>query len=130
LPEQLCPWLHVPQNPFPSQTWFMPHGDPAVTLPVPSMQVGAPVVHDVTPLLHADGLPPHAVPAVHMTQVPEPLHTMLLPHAVPGALAVPSTQVWTPVAHELTPLTHAAPGFVVHASPAVHSAHWPLALHT
>jgi len=130
LPEQLCPSLHVPQNPLPSQTWFMPHGVPPVTLPVPSMHVGAPVVHDVTPPLHVDGLPPHAVPAMHMTQVREPLHTMLLPHAVPGALAVPSMQVCTPVAHELTPLTHAAPGLVVHARPAVHSAHWPLALHT
>src|SRR5262249_29021725 len=30
-PEQLCPWVQVPQNPFPSQTWFIPQGVPDPT---------------------------------------------------------------------------------------------------
>ena len=130
LPEQLAPAVHVPQNPLPSQTWFVPHGVPPVTFAVPSTQVGAPVVHDRMPLLHADGLPPHALPAVHVTQLPAPSQTMPAPQAVPGDFIPPSEQVSTPVLHEVTPLRHAGWGLVLHPRPAVQSAHWPLALHT
>jgi len=115
LPEQLCPSVQVPQNPLPSQTRLVPQGVPPMTLPVPSTQTGAPVEHEVTPLLHGDELPPQTPPAEHATQLLEPLQTLLVPQAVPGALAVPSTQVSTPVLHEVTPLTHAGLGFVAHA---------------
>jgi hypothetical protein len=115
LPEQLCPSVQVPQKPLPSQTLFVAQVVPDMMLPVPSTQTGAPVAHEMTPLLHGDGFPPHAVPAAHGTQVPAPLQTRLLPQGAPGDLAVPSMQVWTPVAHDVMPLVHAAPGFVVHA---------------
>jgi hypothetical protein len=50
------------------------------------------------------GLPVQAPPAVHETQVPEPLQTMLVPQPVPADLGLPSTQVMPPVAHEFAPL--------------------------
>jgi hypothetical protein len=115
LPEQAWPSAQLPQNPRPSHTWLLPQGVPAVTLPVPSTQVCAPVVHEMTPLLHGDGLPPHEPPAAHMTQVPVPLQTMLVPQPVPAVFGVPSTQVWTPVLQDVTPLKHAPPGFVEQA---------------
>jgi hypothetical protein len=130
LPEQLCPVVQVPQNPLPSQTWFDPHDVPAETLPDPSTHVGAPVAHETTPFLHGEGLPLQPLPAVHATQVPVPLQTMLVPQLVPAALFVSSRQVSTPVVHELIPFTQAACGFVEQAMPAVHSVHWPLALQT
>jgi hypothetical protein len=130
LPEQLCPWLHIPQNPFPSQTWLVPQGAPAMTFPEPSTQVGAPVVHEVTPLLHAEGLLPHAPPAAHMTHDPEPSQTRLVPQPVPAVFGVPSRQIDTPVVHAVTPFMQAGWGFVLHACPVVHRVHWPLALHT
>jgi hypothetical protein len=130
LPAQLCPCVQVPQNPLPSQTWLEPQAVPAMTLPVPSTQDAVPVAQEMTPLLHDDGLPLHAPPAAHATHMPVPLQTRLVPQPVPAAFAVPSTHVWTPVVHAVTPLTHAPPGFVVHAWPAVQSVHWPLALHT
>ena len=74
-----------------------PHDTPAITLLVPSTQTGAPVAHEMTPFLHADGLPLHPAPAVHETQLPELLQTMLVPQLVPAALFVSSTHVCTPV---------------------------------
>jgi hypothetical protein len=115
LPVQLCPGVHMPQNPFPSQTWLDPQDVPAMTLPVPSTQTDAPVAHDTTPTLQDDGLPVHEAPPEHATQVPEALQTMFVPQLVPAALFVSSRQVWTPVLHEVMPFLHAAPGFVVHA---------------
>jgi len=130
LPEQLAPFVHMPQKPLPSQTWFDPHDVPPATFPDPSTQVGAPVVHEMMPVLHCDGLPLHDVPAVHITQAPEPSQTWFVPQAVPAPLAAPSVQVATPVEHDVTPLRQAAWGFVVQPWPAVQSAHCPLALQT
>jgi len=130
LPEQLCPCVQVPQKPLPSQTWLDPHAVPAMTLPVPSTQLCVPVLHEVTPFLHGDGLPLHALPAVHVTQLPLPLQTMLLPQPVPPILGVLSTQVCTPVVQEVTPFRHAAPGLVVHGWPLAQIVHWPAALQT
>jgi hypothetical protein len=107
-----------------------PHAVPAVTLPVPSTQVWAPVLHEMTPFLHVDGLPLHALPEVQLTQLPLPLQTMFVPHAVPPILGVLSTQVCTPVVHEVTPFRQAAPGFVVHGWPLAQIVHWPAALQT
>jgi hypothetical protein len=50
------------------------------------------------------GLPVQAPPAVHDTQLPEPLHTMLVPQPVPAVLGLPSTHVIAPVVHEVVPL--------------------------
>jgi hypothetical protein len=55
---------------------------------------------------------------------------MPLPQAVPGALLASSTQVCTPVAHEVVPSTHAAWGFVAQGCPDAHSPHCPFALQT
>ena len=122
--------MQVPQNPLPSHTWFDPHDVPADTLPGPSTHAEAPLAHEMMPLLHGDGLPLQPLPAVHDTQVPALLQTMLVPQLVPGALFVSSRQVGTPVLHALMPFTHAACGFVVHDWPAVHPVHWPFALQT
>jgi hypothetical protein len=84
----------------------------------------------MTPLLHGKGLPVHELPAAQATHDPEPLQTRLAPQAVPGVFGAPSRQVCTPVPHEVTPWTHAVLGFVVHAWPAAHTVHCPLALHT
>jgi hypothetical protein len=130
LPEQACPGVHEPQNPFPSHTWLDPHAVPGATLAAPSTQVAAPVAQETIPTLHGDGLPLHALPPAHATQVPVPLQTMLLPQAVPAALAAPSTQVCAPVAQDVTPFVHAAPGFVAHGWPGAHSPHCPFALQT
>ena len=43
LPVQAEPCEQVPQNPFPSQTWFDPHDVPAPTLPGPSTPRTGPV---------------------------------------------------------------------------------------
>lgn len=122
LPVQLCPMEQVPQNPFPSQTWFVPQVVPPPRLP-PSVQVGAPVVQETTPALHCDGFPPHDAPAEHITQLPEPSQTRLVPQAVPGDLAVPSMQVCAPVVQEVVPLRQSAWGFVVQVSPPVQAVH-------
>ena len=130
LPVQLCPGVHMPQNPCPSQTWLDPQDMPAMTLPVPSTQTAAPVAHEMTPTLQALGLPVHEAPPEHATQLPEALQTMFVPQLVPAALFVSSRQVWTPVVHEVMPSLHAALGFVAHVCPGVHTVHWPFALHT
>jgi hypothetical protein len=130
LPEQLAPAVHVPQNPLPSQTWFDPHDVPAMTFVAPSTQAMAPVAQEVVPFLHGDGLPVQDCPAVQATQLPAPLQTMLVPQEVPPAFGVLSMQVWTPVAQEVMPFLHAAPGFVVHGWPLAQTMHWPLALQT
>lgn len=50
------------------------------------------------------GLPVQAPPAVHDTQLPEPLQTMLVPQPVPPVLGLPSMQVMAPVVQEVVPL--------------------------
>lgn len=58
-----------------------PHCAPAPLLPF-SMQTGAPVAHDTTPVLH--GLVGwQACPAVHDTHIPV-LQTRFMPHIVPS----------------------------------------------
>jgi hypothetical protein len=130
LPEQLCPWVHVPQKPLPSHTWFMPQLVPAVTFPDPSTQLCTPVAHEVTPFLHADGLPLQPMPAAHMMHVPEPLQTMSVPQPVPAILLPPSRQSCTPVVQDVMPFRQPGCGFVVQAWPAAQIVHWPLALQT
>jgi hypothetical protein len=97
---------------------------------VPSTHVDAPVTHEVTPFRHTDGFVVHAVPAVHATHVPLPLHTWLLPQVVPAAVLPVSRQRGAPVEQSTTPVLHGAPGLVVHAVPAAHARHCPLPLHT
>jgi hypothetical protein len=74
LPVQLWLATQAPQKPLPSHIWLPPQVA-VIGLGMPSTQTDAPVVHDVTPLRQIDGFVVHAVPAVHATQVPLPLHT-------------------------------------------------------
>jgi hypothetical protein len=99
-------------------------------LGVPSMQTDAPVVQDVTPFLQTDGFVVQVWPAVHATQVPLPLQTWFVPHVVPAAVLPVSRQRGAPIVQSTTPVLHGAPGFVVHACPAMHITHCPLPLQT
>src|SRR4029453_9848614 len=128
LPMQEAPAVHETQVPAPSQTMFMPQLVPA-DLVVPSTQVMAPVAQEVVPFLQLFGLPVQVCPAVHPTQPPDPLQTMLVPQPTPGDLLVPSTQAMTPVEHDVVPLRH---GFElpVQDIPAVQETHPPAPLQT
>jgi hypothetical protein len=117
--------VQLPHMPFALHTMLLPQLVPAGLSVVPSTQVIAPVVQAVVPFLHWFGLVLQAVPAVHGTQVPLPLQTMLLPHDTPAALLPPSTQVITPVEHEVVPVRQ-TPGLVVHGELVVHEPHIPL----
>lgn len=69
------PAVHMPQKPFASHTWPVPHIVPAA-FGMPSAHVCAPVAHEVTPLRQAElGLVVQAPPAVHAAQVPVAVHT-------------------------------------------------------
>jgi hypothetical protein len=115
---------------LPSHTWLVPQLVPA-GFGVPSTHVCAPVLQEVTPYRQAAlGLVVHDRPSVHDTQLPEPLHTMFVPQAVPAALGVPSTHVCAPVLHEVTPFMHAGLGLVAQASPAVQATQPPEPSHT
>src|SRR5215471_6623404 len=94
------------------------------------MQTDVPVVQDVMPLRQIDGFVVQAVPAVHATQVPVPLHTRLVPQVDPAAVLPESTHFGAPVVQSTTPILHGALGFVVHAWPAMHATHCPLPLQT
>jgi hypothetical protein len=129
LPVQLWFAMHTPQKPLPSQ--FGPPGQVAVFgLLEPSMQVDAPVVQEVMPFRQTDGLVVQAEPAVHATQVPLPLQTWLVPQVVPAAVFPVSRQRGAPIAQSTTPVLHGAPGFMLHAWPAMHATHCPLPLQT
>jgi hypothetical protein len=110
---QAAPAVHDTQVPEPLHTWFMPQVVPAALLP-PSTQAMEPLAHEVVPTLQAVGLPVHAWPAVHDTQVPPPLQTMLVPQLTPADFAPPSTQVWAPVEHDVVPVRQ-TPGLVLQA---------------
>jgi len=70
-----------------------------------SMQVCAPVLHEVIPTLHAPpGLPVQDTPAVQLMQVPAVLQTMFGPQAVPGAFSVLLLQTIVPVLQLVTPV--------------------------
>lgn len=47
---------------------------------------------------------------LHVTQLPEPLQTMPVPHDVPAALLLLSPQTWVPVEQEKAPVLHALLG--------------------
>ena len=123
------PALQPTQVPLALQTMSVPQDDPA-DFCVSLLQTIAPVLQPLTPVKHLLGLVVQAVPAVHATHVPEPLHTIPDPQPVPADLLLPSTHVIVPVEHAVMPFLHAELGFVVHASPAVHEPHIPEPLHT
>jgi hypothetical protein len=125
-----CPCVHEMHVPVPLHTMFVPHTTPPPSFPGPSTQVWPPLAHDVTPSLQGFGFVPQELPAVHETQPPLPLHTLLVPHDVPGAaLPEPSTHVGPPLAHDVTPALHTF-GLPVHEPLALHATQPPLPLHT
>ena len=63
-------------------------------------------------------------------QTPEPLHSWLLPHAVPVATFVEvSPHTDAPVEHEVAPVLHGF-GLVEHVVPAVQALQMPVLLQT
>lgn len=94
------PLVHETQLPVGLQMRSGPHEVPAGAM-VPSTQVR--VVQLAVPARHgAPGLVPHGAPATHAPQNPEPSHTSP-GQAVPASLGWPSTQVGSPVRHEVEP---------------------------
>jgi len=79
--------------------------------------------------LQTFGFPVQAPPAVHATQAPDPLQTMLVPQLVPADLLPPSTQVIAPVEQEVVPFLQML-GLVVQAAPAVQAPQVPEPLQT
>ncbi len=126
---QLWPATHAPQKPLPSHTWPAPQLRPAVRL-APSTQVGEPVVHEMVPARHADGLPEQVAPAWQATQAPVPLQTWPVPQVVPAEVLPESMQRWVPVLQSVMPDLHGAPGLVLQLTPAVHARQLPLPSHT
>jgi uncharacterized membrane protein YvlD (DUF360 family) len=114
--------LHAP----PLHTWFVPQlvpfGSGAAAL---SRQSDVPVEQDVMPVRHGFGLSGQPTPAVQALHVP-PLQTRFVPQLVPLGICVAAlTQVSTPVAHEVMPVTQLF-GFVEQARAAVQALQRPL----
>ena len=72
----------------PLQTIPVPHEVPLAMFPE-SRQTGAPVLQTVVPERQGFPATTQDAPVTHAVQVPEGLHTMPVPHAVPGARLVP-----------------------------------------
>jgi hypothetical protein len=125
---QAWPAVQLTHAPAPSQTWFVPQPVPAGLLPE-SAHTRAPEPQVVRPVLHTPGLVLHVWPAVQLTQLPDALHTWLLPQAVPVALFAPSTHVVMPVVQLVCPCLQME-GLLVHVCPAVHMPQKPLPSHT
>jgi len=103
---------------------LVPQVVPAAVLPV-STQRSAPLLQSMTPVLHgAPGLVVQVLPAWQVTHCPFPLHTMLLPQAMPAPTASPSTHPEV-APHMITPSLQAPPGLVVQTVPAAHDTHMP-----
>src|SRR5438034_1009157 len=120
--------VQAPQLPFPSQTRLVPQLRPPILL-LPSTQVWAPVAQENVPFLQTLGLVVQEPPAVHETQVPEPLQTKFVPQLTPGALFVSSAQVWAPLEQEVAPFLQML-GLVAQAPPAVQAMQPPEPLQT
>ena len=97
------------------QTIPVPHMLPFGLLFV-SVQTGAPVVQTMLPTRHGLPVTSHAMPSVHMPQVPLP-QTMFVPQTVPFAcVSVSSMHVIAPSLQTNIPLRHGLAG--THAPPA------------
>src|SRR5690348_10626386 len=79
------------------------------------------------PVMHALELPEHELPSAHDTQLPALQKPPL--HSVPCARFGPSTQTGPPLAHEMTPCSHAL-GLPEQPAPALHDTQPPAPLHT
>jgi hypothetical protein len=85
-----------------------------------------PVEQSMAPSLHGLGLEPQLAPALHETQLPEPLHTWPEAQLVPaGAKLVPSRQTAKPEVQSVRPMKQGAPGLPLHGVFATHGPQLP-----
>jgi hypothetical protein len=117
-----APVVHAVHEPL-SQTSFVPHEVPLLTLVPVSVHTETPVEQEVVPVWHGLAGVQFAL-LVHAVHVPLS-QTWLVPHDVPLVTwVVVALQTGVPVVHEVVPVTH---GFVgVHAAPVVHVIQLPL----
>ena len=118
---QLSPAEQVTHTP-PLHTLPVPHDVPLATLPE-SRQTGAPVLQVIVPL--RQGLPAtvQLAPAMQAVQVPDALHTMLVPHDDPAGRLVVASVHWTVAPQDSVPLWQGLMG--VQDSPAVQALQTP-----
>jgi hypothetical protein len=118
------PMAQLKQPPSPSQK------PPVHNAPWPrgvwlSMQVCAPVAHEVTPARHGLGGVVHDWLGVQETHVPLGLQTSLVPHVVPASrLALPSLHTAPPMLQSVVPLRQ-GDGLPVQAAPCVQTPQLP-----
>jgi hypothetical protein len=123
------PAVQATHAPAPLQTRLVPQLVPAALLP-PSTQVVVPVAQEMRPFLQMLGLLAQAVPGVQSPpQRPLPSQNRLVPQSAPAGLLGPSTQSWTPVAHDVTPVLQAF-GLLMQAAPGVQATQVPVPLQT
>ena len=91
----------------------------------PSRQIGAPVVHEIVPLLQMLGLPVHAMPIVQATQAPVLSQTLLVPQLAPSAFAMSLLHAIDPLVQVVTPVKQGS-GLVVQLWLGVQAPHVPL----
>lgn len=106
---QLIPALHGPQVP-PWQTMFDPQEVPLLTFE-PATHTGRPEPQVIVPVLQGF-VGWQVMPSVHEPQVPA-LHTLFVPHEVPGETLPVSVQTMEPVEHDVVPVLHMFVGWQV-----------------
>jgi hypothetical protein len=117
---QVVPAVQLTQAPL-VQTLLVPHPVPAGALPT-AMQTGAPLVHEMTPVLHgSEGW--QMVPVAHETQAPAALQTLSVPHDVPLGSMLPLSAHETLGEQTVLPAWQAIAG--VHARPSTHATQVP-----
>jgi hypothetical protein len=121
--EQVAPELQATQLPA-LHTLFVPQVVPSGAVPI-ARQVAVPVWQVMAPTWQGS-LGMQLPPAVQLLHIP-PLHTLLFPQEFPSATLPVSAQTEVPVAHDVAPVRHTAPG--VQVIPAVQLLHIP-PLHT
>jgi hypothetical protein len=84
--------VQAAQAPLPSHTMFAPQVVPAALF-APSVQVCAPVVHDVVPLLQGFALVAHGWLGLQEMHVPAPSQTLPTPQLAPAVVFAPSVQL-------------------------------------
>lgn len=90
-------------------TRFVPHPIPFISAVVVSEQAAVPVLHDRLPTWHGlAGV--HIVPAAQALQTPA-LHTIACPQLAPSEALPDTTQIETPVAHDVTPALQGSVGW-------------------
>jgi hypothetical protein len=99
---QARPAVHDTQLPL-LHTRFVPQVVPLATFP-DAVQTGAPVVHDVVPVLHGMPVTVQLAPTVQAPQTPVALQTRFVPQPVPaGTFTFRSVQTGVPVVQASIP---------------------------